>query len=402
MPELLIRPSGGDVALVERLYAPGAIGMASPQRLVLDAVTAMRRPGFALVARRAGVPVLVDPQTTYLQARQHDGDEWADLPYGTSEQLSASQLLDPARQRQVVEASVRHQLQHGATAVLAPSVHIATLDEGLIQVQQQMLARTRRYLDSEGLRLPLIAVLDVGWRLLDRTSWPTGLGALAVAADGAQVDEIALAGSNVAGGVRPAGRLAGLTASIEMCAGFAPVIAWRQGLFGEACVAAGAIGYETGIGWLERYDAKARMADRRAPAPERTEEDRRSGRPVYIQALGRSIPLATVKALTRHRGVAADLPCDDLYCCPDGVAGLVRDSRAHALRARARSLNAVATTDRSFRWRMLSARAEIGLDLARRINVIAAREKLAKVDLATIAALVEHASMRQAQRPAVA
>ena len=43
------------------------------------------------------------------------------------------------------------------------------------------------------------------------------------------------------------------------------MLAWQQGLLGEACVALGARGYETGLGWREACDLRKAMSSRARP-----------------------------------------------------------------------------------------------------------------------------------------
>lgn len=123
-----------------------------------------------------------------------------------------------------------------------------------------------------------------------------------------------------------------------------------------------------------------------------------AARPVYIGKLGRSIPKKTVETLTGRRSIAPDLTCPPGRCCRDGAPGLLGDARWHTLYARVASLRQLAETDRRFRWSELRTRAEIGLDLARRINVVAEREGLSRVDDAALRAIVAVATNAQERR----
>ena len=387
MPDLLIRPTGLDAALISKALTPVATRapgeLVIHPRVVLGADIAARMPEFAAVARRAGVPMLIDPETYYLQDYQHPADRWAALPFGRTGVLTAGELTRTI-QRELAETVIDHEIRHGATHVIAPYVHIKKADDGWTERQVGLYRATRAVLDEQGIRLPTIAVVDLGWRLLDRRNWSTVLLPLLAAVEALGFDEIALAGSNVDGGVHPEDRAADLLTTVRRVARTAPVIAWNQGLFGEICVAAGAAGYGTGIGWGERWDTTARMRDRRV-APELGSP--RAPRPVYLGKLGRSIPKKTLATLLGHRGIGPDLPCPPGGCCYGGAVGLLGDARWHALYARVASLRRLAETDRPFRWRHILTRADEGLDLARRINVIAAREGLSRVDDAALRAI---------------
>jgi hypothetical protein len=250
------------------------------------------------------------------------------------------------------------------------------------------------FLTAHSIQLPLAGVIDVGWRLLDRTSWPRVLHPLLSSLRQADVAEIALAASRVDQGMHPEHRLADLLATVARSAEVAPVLAWNQGHFGEACVAAGAAGYETGIGWREACDTVARMKGHRLPA----DPDGHPVRGVYIEKLRRSVPRRTAAALTQARAVAPDLPCTDFDCCPDGTRSLMAKAEMHAIRSRAGSLKQLDGTARHWQWAHLLKVADAGLDLARRGNVVADREGLPKLRTDALTALQVCASARRRDR----
>lgn len=397
MPDLLIRASGLDGALIAKMLT--RVAARKPEelvvrpRLVVDAVTALRHREFAETARIAGVPMLVDPETYYLQDVQHAGDRWAALPFARQAAMTVSDVSRGV-QREIIEAAIEHQIRCGATHLVLPYLHIKRADDGWAEKQIGLYRTARAVLDQRGIALPTIAVIDVSWRLLDRRTWSDGLLPMLATIEAAGFDEIALAGSNVDAGTHPEGRAQALLASVARAARTAPIIAWNQGLLGELSVAAGAVGYSTGIGWREKWDTAARMRDRRAarePGP-------MAPRPVYLGKLGRSIPKKTVHELVGQRTIAPDLPCPPGGCCHDGAPGLLADSRWHTLYARVASLRQLAATDRRFKWAELRTRAEHGLDLARRINTVAAREGLDRVDDAALHAILACATVAHQSR----
>jgi len=83
MAELITRIGASAAALLTRLVTPGVGGLmpARPDRVVVDAHTAQAHPEIASTARHAGLPMLIDPQTSYLQGEQYPGDPWARLPF---------------------------------------------------------------------------------------------------------------------------------------------------------------------------------------------------------------------------------------------------------------------------------------------------------------------------------
>ncbi len=74
--------------------------------------------------------------------------------------------MNQAAQDALVQAVVDYQVKHGATAVIAPYVHIERPDSGWIPVQASLWRRTKAYVEAAGINLPVIAVVAVGWRCL--------------------------------------------------------------------------------------------------------------------------------------------------------------------------------------------------------------------------------------------
>ena len=392
MAELLARFGKRDVRLLERVLAPSA-AHARPDRVVLDAHVAGSEPAVAELTRRGGVPLLVDPQTYYFQDVQYEAARWAQLPFADPAAHRPSDLLSPARQTELVAACIDWQLSCGATALIPPYMHVERHDDGWLEVQIGLWRRTRRYLDAQDLALPVVAVTAVGWRLLPRNRWGAGLDRLRDGLDDLEVDEIALAASKADQGAHPDQRLVDFVAAIDHLRRFAPVLAWRQGALGEAAVAGGAVGYETGIGWRERCDLRQAMGAHRRPAP----VDAGFGaRPVYIAALGRSIPKRSLEALLETR-LSPHLLCDDYQCCSAGPRSLLADARAHGLATRARNLDALdQIAQHAWRWRRLADTTNDGLDLANRINRLAdTHPRITKVDTHALRAVQVVANNRR-------
>ena len=268
MADLLIRASSNDAVLLRRVFGfdghPRAAAV--PNRIVVDAHTVARTDAISDIARRAGVPFLVDPQTYLLQDRQHDGDKWASLPFADPAIWTPGEALSPTKRDALIRESINHQVTHGATSIIAPYVHLEKATSGWIDVQAQLWLDTRRYLDKEGLALPVVAVLAPGWRLLHPIQGQKALASVFGALETLTPHEVALAASRVAAGVDPGSRLMDLVLMIERLKARYPLIAWQQGVLGEACISAGAIGYETGIGWREKCDLQNTMAQHRRPS----------------------------------------------------------------------------------------------------------------------------------------
>jgi hypothetical protein len=175
MAELLIRAGAADAALIERVLSGAAEGR--PHRLVVDAHVSLREPRLSQAARTAGIPLIVDPQTHFLQDFQHGADPWAQLPFGGGAHPSTPiDLLNRSRLDGLVAAVVEHQLEAGATVVVPPYMHIESRDDGWCEAQIAMWHATRRYLDAQGLQLPVLTVVALGWRMLEREAGRTRFG----------------------------------------------------------------------------------------------------------------------------------------------------------------------------------------------------------------------------------
>lgn len=401
MAELWIRAGGGDVLLIEGILRGRA--QHRPHGLVLDAHTAASTDRLHHAARRAGAALLVDPQTHYLQAAQNPLDPWAQLPFATPKALTPQELLVPQELTRRVREAISFQLDHGATAIVAPYVHIERADNGWVPVQLALWRETRLIMRSEQIHLPIVAVLALGWRELDRSRWQHALRPLhACLRHDLRPDRVALAASKVDAGAHPAERLSCFIAVLRQLRRHWPVLAWQQGALGEAAVAAGAAGYECGIGWRERCDLQTQMRSHANPPDANASY---GARPVYIAALNGSLPKHSIRLLLQDSRTAAQLTCFEVACCPDGTRALLADARAHAIASRRRSLDQLTQPDQpAWRWNLLAQHSSAGLGLAERINQLAARTpgitRVSTEALAATLALAEHRRQHLGRRAA--
>ena len=132
MSELLIRPGANDHEVIKDLLAPGAGAVLLPRtrtlidRLVLDAQVAKARPELAEAARDAGVPVLVDPLTIYLQGELREADKWAQLPFGEARKLRQRNWRARSAAKSLVASVVDFEVEQGATAVIPPYPYVSS------------------------------------------------------------------------------------------------------------------------------------------------------------------------------------------------------------------------------------------------------------------------------------
>lgn len=394
MSELLVRFGANDAALLRRMTggAPGPQPMRRPDRVVVDAHVPISSPQLALHARRAGIPVVIDPQTYFLQDVQHPQDAWASLPFASARLVTPSDLMSTGALDRLVEACVEYQVTHGATAVVAPYVHLENARSGWIQVQAALWDRTRAFLDRSQLGLPVIAVLAAGWRLLTPVRCQEALAPALAALHELNPAEVGLAASKVHTGTRAEDRVVDFIRAVRFLSRQRPVIAWQQGLLGEVAVVAGASGYETGLGQRERCDLNTAMTSRRSAR----EANAYGARPVYIAQLKRSLPKRSIQNLQSHRHIWMLLQCREPLCCPSG-SQILGDARMHAFTARAHDLDVLSAAARpSWQWLRLETQARAGIDLADRINRIASNsEAINKVDTTALRAIQDVAEVRR-------
>lgn len=362
-PYLLIRPNAQDAKLLPNLLAVRKPAL--PRlHVVLDAHVAARSPELTVGARDAGSPLLVDPQTYLLQDRQHASDPWCALPFATASPLLPD-MFQPERLDALIRDVVAFQVRQGASSIIPPYFFLGRNELGWADVQARVWRGTRAALDDLDVKLPVTAVTSVDWSRL------RGMGAFAPdeeldrALRDLAPNEVAVASSKSHLGARPEERVLDLCAAITRLSRIAPVIAWHQGILGEACVAAGAQGYESGIGQREALDLPSSMASRRNPPT----GGPRSPRSVFVKGLMRSIPKKAIQALSDNRRLWPSIFCLDSDCCLPNGQSMLGDARSHSVRARRESLAELASVKNpAWRWGALADRTEHGLTLAERIN----------------------------------
>jgi hypothetical protein len=311
------------------------------------------------------------------------------LPYATASKLTPGDFAVRDRLDAVIEACLNAQLASKATVLVCPYVHIDG-DIGWVDAQLAIWAAVARWRGSTRIALPIAATVAIGWRLLARDRWPGALSPLVAALQDLSPDEVLFAASKVDDGKTSPARLADLLVVIDTLAQRWPVTVLRQGTLGEACVAGGATGYETGIGWDERCSLRDNMASHRVePA------GHPAGRPKYMPVLGQSLAPKTLGAALTDPRVGAALTCLDRSCCPGGRAALEGDLRVHAIRARTSRLAELASADHPrWAWRKLAEDASAGYQLVQRINILAARHGVNQARTQALAAVAVVARQR--------
>lgn len=361
--ELLIRASHNDHTMIEKLCAPASAGLWATRRLplsglVADASVAAERAQLRKLAATAGIPYLIDPVTPLLQDEQAPDHPWARLPFATAERHTPAELQHPDLQDELIERTLDFQREHGATLLIPPYLYSPKRGDDWFEVNLQLLRRSARYLEREGIDLPVVPVFAAS--LLEygpQSSWAEGIDRYLAIADTMNLRYVALSWSASDPGKEGCAKLAHLLTATQHAATGRSVIGWRQGLYGLSLAACGAAGYETGAGQTERCHYPAFTATRRPQTspPNDGDSGPRGSAYVYFSTFGRSLPRKVGAALLSDPQLRGTLICtDDTSCCPDGVTSMITDWREHAVRSRSRELRHLEQMPSSFTWRLNS------------------------------------------------
>jgi hypothetical protein len=344
MLELLIRPSLGDHKVLADLMAPSPLAGRRPiDRLVLNAHDIARSDDLIDAARRSGTAVIIDPLTMLLQGQIDPQDPWVlHVSFGQADAVADDLLTNPFWLDELVARAVEFQVDRGATAIVAPYFYADRPDSPAFGASLAAIGRTARRMRTDGVALPLIVVLCAQLQgFAHRLGWQAALDRFAAAAIDVGPQAIALHLSPVGdGGESYAKLLDLLVAARHLRSAGTPVMAWRQGVYGPALVAAGLDGYECGMGIGEHANVRGFINTRK---PRDKDGPAFAAQGTYIPVLGRSLPPKVARVLFEDRRLRGRLICDSVRCCPHGTDSmLISKGRRHAVRARARALQELA------------------------------------------------------------
>lgn len=396
--ELSLRVGAQDEVFLRNLFGltPG-IRRAPwlPDRLVVDAHVPLSAPGLAGVARAAGRPYLIDPETYFLQDDQHPSSPWARIPFGISHEVTAFEWADERFRQALVKSVIDYQLDHDATMVIPPYLHLDTPDSPLIEIQADLLRKSAHYLRARDIHVPVLVVVALGWRCLHPTQGVPALAEVWAATAALDPTEIALAASRVHLGKSAPDRIAEFLTLIRSLSATYKVTAWQQGLLGELALVEGAAGYETGVGRREQCDLQSRKTQYRRPGG-----DAVTPRAIYLDAVARSVPKRRLEIAARNGRLWRRLVCTDPDCCTPGGTDLLGDARRHTLITRAKRLATLdAMGNTRWQWNDIADRTTAGLNLGEQINRLAPRSPATPgIELSALAAVREVAEARRHRR----
>jgi hypothetical protein len=375
MADLLIRAAMNDHVVLSDLLAPSIRPLPAGRRplishLVADAHVAALRPGLADTARAAGIPYLIDPDTTFLQSEVAATDKWVQLPYATAAALTPSDI-QPAM---LAEQAVEFQLESGATFVIPPYFYAASPSDPWFQTSLTMIDATAAYMRGSNIRLPLLPIFCGRLQSFgDPGLWSVGVDRFGIVARESAAKSIALCLSPTGAGDDGYGKLSRLFATaMHARESSLEVFAWRQGIYGLGLVAAGLDGYESGMGTGEQTQMSRRQSARKPKAD--SDSSGGGGPGIYLETLGRSVPRSAGQTLLADHRTRAKVMCDDEGCCPT-VSATLDNSRHHAVRARARQLAEIEQQPHaSWRLHHVARQAEGAVTLGAQANAVLKQE----------------------------
>jgi len=350
MADLLIRAAMNDhVAVSDLLAVASGLRIATRRPPIdfasADAHVAQARPMLAELAQAAGVPYLVDPDTPFLQSGVAPDDRWAQLPFGRAEAVAVGDVDT----RRLVEQAVDFQVALGATTVVPPYFYAASPSDPWFIASLSLLDETAEYLQRNRIRLPVLPILCGQLQSFgNSTTWAMGIDRFVDRVKDLGGSSIALCFSPSGAGQDGYGKLRRLFDSARRVkASGMRVVAWRQGVYGPALVAAGLDGYECGLGTAEQTNIARQQSSRQARDGE---SNGGGGAGIFIETLGRSVPRRVGQILLGETSMRPKVMCDDEACCSSVTATLDKP-RHHAVRTRGRLL-ANLMEQPATRWRL--------------------------------------------------
>jgi hypothetical protein len=386
MVEDLLAPGGGVVALR---------GRPPVSHLVAESQVVASRPQFAVAANRAGIPFVIDPLTPLLEGHLKPTDPWAMLPFGQVEAVTPDCLGERQFLQRLVATVVEFEVEKGATVIVPPYLYSSSPDDPRLNFTLEAIRLTVAYLDDQDIPLSIAPVLAAQLhRFAPRAAWTDGLDRFRAVATEFDPDFIALCMSPIGDGHDSYNKVFSLfEAATRFRDTSSSVVAWRQGMYGEALTAAGLAGYETGAGTREQANI-SRLVSSRKPSP----KGRKSGGAsvgVFLEPLGRSIPKPAAQALLGTLQMRAKLMCDDESCCPDGPFSTLEHPREHAIRTRARKLHDLdVMPERRWRLHRVARSSSLAATVTRQANKVLRAEgstfSLPEKGMESLSRVVEH------------
>jgi hypothetical protein len=187
-----------------------------------------------------------------LQSSVDPEDRWVKLPFAEAEAMAPQDL----RLDELIESVIEFELDQGATVIIPPYFYATSPADPWFHLTVRSIQRTAGYLQKAAIQLPLSPVLCAQLQSFSaQTTWDVGLDRFAAAALDAGASSMAICLSPAGAGTDGYGKVMRLFQAAERSKEHGlPVVAWRQGIYGPALIAAGLDGYECGLGTGEQTD----------------------------------------------------------------------------------------------------------------------------------------------------
>ena len=404
--DLFVRVARNDHTVIDHFLTPstaGAFGNSSHpiSAVVADATVAVARQQLRRITGDAGVPFLIDPVTPLLQSEQAADDNWAALPFAHPEPLLAGDLNEYVLD-EIIDRTIAFQRDSGATHLIPPYFYSAKRDDVWWRANLALLRRTGNYLSQLNIGSPVIPVLAVSLREYGpSTTWERGIDTYLTATKELNTESVAMSWSWNDPAHSKDAALSLLLGATSRASSITNVIGWRSGTYGLPMVAAGASGYETGIGSRE-YLHYVQLAQSKKPKPPRPNDSPRLPAYVYLSEFGRSVQRKAALPLLEDPRIAGSLVCNpENFCCLDGAASMITNWREHTISERRRELTQLESMPAATAWRMhhIEQKAERAHLLATTANEILAQAGVdARMPTGTFASLQRVAATFRSQQ----
>lgn len=231
-------------------------GMELPAVLI-DLHHTIWRPVVAKTAVEKGVPVIVDPVTLHLlYTGAKNKKNFKKLTYG--QDISPEELYSNVDDRlnKVIIPAVTSQINAGASVIIAPAFYSEDTDDIKFTLNLTLLSETLRYLNEQGIELPVFASINLGKGILLR---PTVRNYIVDMYGGDFKDKITgyfVTINDLDARKADLDHLIGLSDLVFQLSKDKYVVAKHVGGFGEVLSAVGCSGFSSGLGEGETFSVK--------------------------------------------------------------------------------------------------------------------------------------------------
>lgn len=318
---------------LETLQASGRL---PANRFVVEAARIDEQRDLIDAVRRAGSELILDSNAAELATVGRYQGAARRLPWANPERPWSPDDFGTAATETFVSALARFAVENRVHTILSPTRVIDSPLNDWLRVDLLTCEALRVALDREGgkgiaIDYPLLVSYSSVRDEAHRRAYIARLKDL-------PCDYVWLRISGFGADATPVGLRRYLNASHEFHVLDKPVVADGVGGFAGLAIVAfgGAAAISHGVAERERFNA---VEWRRATSGGGGGQTTR----VYVPALDRHLDVSLARKLFELRGVKSQIGCNDIDCCPMGVADTLRAPKAHFLNQRARQLDEISS-----------------------------------------------------------